>query len=66
MSEAHIHAAVPSKASKNPWTRENWNTAQQQRIAAISLVEARKFARAAGTTLDNPDPPPPVAADGGM
>jgi|SRR3954454_9453085 hypothetical protein len=41
----------------NPWSAEHWNLTKQSRVAAISLDEARRMAKAAGSSLDATQPP---------
>jgi hypothetical protein len=45
----------------NPWSAEHWNLTKQSRVAAISLDEARRLARAAGSDLHATQPPAPKA-----
>jgi|tagenome__1003787_1003787.scaffolds.fasta_scaffold13196657_1 hypothetical protein len=55
MAIVYTHVTPPGT---NPWSREHWNPTKQQRVAAISVQEARRLAAEAGTTLDATDPPP--------
>jgi hypothetical protein len=60
--DAQEQAAKSRQEPPNPWSRENWNVTKQSRVAAISLDEARRMAKAAGSSLDATQPPPPPAA----
>jgi hypothetical protein len=44
-------------ASPNPWSREHWNKTKQWRVALVSLDDARRLAKEAGSSLDATQPP---------
>lgn len=47
-----------SGTGPNPWTAENWNMTEQGRIYNQSQSRAENLAKAAGTSVGGPKPPP--------